>query len=192
MTGWMTHRATVVGAAAATLGLALTGCGAGQVAQTAEVLPPVPGLNVDVEAPDGSIALRNVVVAYPGPEGYPLGEDATIELAIVNQTPGPVTLVAAGSDQAASVAVGAVAEQDPQGVVPTPTGTPGADVVEIPAAGYVSTTLLASGLTEALNGTNALPLTLTFDNGATVALDVPMATPLSPEPREPIDLDEGD
>jgi copper(I)-binding protein len=61
--------------------LGIVGCSAGQVAQTAEMEPAVNGNTGQV----GTIALRNVQVAYPeNGEAYKAGEDAPLLLSIVN------------------------------------------------------------------------------------------------------------
>lgn len=73
-------RAALVGLAAA---LALSGCGAGQVAQTSEQVSAVNGAGGET----GPIALRDVVLAYPGDEhvvGYEPGDDAPLLVTIVN------------------------------------------------------------------------------------------------------------
>lgn len=73
--------ASVAGAA----GL-LAGCSSGQVSQTAAVVPPVPGINVDA----GPVAIRDATIAYGGPEGYPAGGTAPLVLRVFsNRTTGP-------------------------------------------------------------------------------------------------------
>lgn len=61
--------------------LGVVGCGAGQVAQTAEMEPAVNGNSGQV----GSLLLRDVMVAFPEDgEPYRAGEDAPLVLTIVN------------------------------------------------------------------------------------------------------------
>jgi copper(I)-binding protein len=61
--------------------LGIVGCGAGQVAQTAEMEPAVNGNQGQV----GNILLRDVMVAFPeGGEAYRAGEDAPLVLTIAN------------------------------------------------------------------------------------------------------------
>ncbi|HEX6354536.1 hypothetical protein [Actinophytocola sp.] len=61
--------------------LGIVGCGAGQVAQTAEMEPAVNGSMGQV----GDIMLRNVQVAFPeNGEAYLAGEDAPLVFTIVN------------------------------------------------------------------------------------------------------------
>jgi len=104
-------RSAVV-AAVLSVGL-LSGCSAGQIAQTAQVQPGVPGLNT--QAPDRKVYLRNVTVDYPGPKGYAPGANAPLTLWIFNNTTDPVTLtgvegpgqvvVSAGDNKAAPCVV---------------------------------------------------------------------------------------
>ncbi|RBO87392.1 hypothetical protein [Nocardia puris] len=76
-----------VAALAAGAALALSGCSAGQVSQTANQAPAINGNNIDVE----QISLRNVHIVYPS-EGYTntQGGKAVLALAIVNNS-GTVT-----------------------------------------------------------------------------------------------------
>jgi copper(I)-binding protein len=61
--------------------LGVVGCSAGQVAQTAEMEPAVNGNAGQV----GNIMLRDVMIAFPeNGEPYHLGEDAPLQLTIVN------------------------------------------------------------------------------------------------------------
>jgi hypothetical protein len=70
--------ASAVGAAAL-----LSGCSSGQVSQTASVVAPVAGISVDT----GPLAIRDAVVAYGGPEGYPAGGTAPLVIRIFNNVP---------------------------------------------------------------------------------------------------------
>lgn len=60
--------------------LGIAGCSSGQVTQTDTIEPAVNGNQGNV----GSIALRDVVIAYPESGGYDAGGDAPLTLAIVN------------------------------------------------------------------------------------------------------------
>jgi copper(I)-binding protein len=95
-TGARTRRLVTAGLAAV---LALSGCSAGQVTQTAEQVAPVPGIDIDA----GDVALRNLVIEYDGPEGYPAGADAALIVRVFNNSNSPVTLVGVTADKAASV-----------------------------------------------------------------------------------------
>jgi hypothetical protein len=161
-------RSAAVTAAAGLLGLVLTGCGAGQDAQTSLTLPSVPGVNLD--AADGSILIRNAYLVFDA-DGYPVAGEAPIQVWIYNTTSRPVRLTGLASPQGAESVE-----------------TDGA--VVIPPGGFVHPTLQAAGLRRSLNGTSTLPLHLTFDNGVELAMEVPMAPPLADQPRTPAVADD--
>lgn len=79
----------LAGSAAAT-GLLLSGCGAGQVAETAVKVPSVQGINA--QTPDNAYKLRGLYVQYPGTEGYKAGSNAPINVVIYNDSRDPVTV----------------------------------------------------------------------------------------------------
>lgn len=99
MTRSTNRRAAASLAAAATAaGLLLTGCSAGQLAETARKNPSIQGVNgtAELRGPDrliiGSVAVRDAHVAYAGPEGYEEGRSAPIEVRLFNDLPDPVTV----------------------------------------------------------------------------------------------------
>jgi copper(I)-binding protein len=79
----------------------LTGCGAGQQAQTASKEPSVPGVNANL----GTVLLRNVQIGYPDRESrsYPRGATAPLEVRIFNSGTDPDALVGVRSDAADQV-----------------------------------------------------------------------------------------
>lgn len=90
-------------------GLLLAGCSVGQVAETARKSPSVAGANATQDLRDadgnriGSVAVRDVLVAYEGPAGYRRGGDAPLAARIFNDTRQAVTVrvtVATVDDQA--------------------------------------------------------------------------------------------
>ena len=88
------RRPLVVGAVAVSAALAtglLSACSAGQIAQTAQVEPGVPGVNT--QAAGYAVFIRNAALDYPGPKGYPAGASASLSLWIVNTTQQSVSLV---------------------------------------------------------------------------------------------------
>jgi copper(I)-binding protein len=182
-------RRVLLATASGLLGLALAGCGAGLDAPTSQTLESVPGVDADV----AGIAVRNALVPFAA-GGYAPGEDAPLQLWVVNNNQEPVRLVAASAESVGSVtvtrAVQVGAPAGPEAVEPTePAGTAGPELAVAPGA-LVSATLQLTGLGQPLDGTALLPVTLTFDNGAAVSLEVSMAPPLDPQPREPMDLGE--
>ncbi|MGQ5259278.1 hypothetical protein ACTWLT_00825 [Micromonospora sp. ZYX-F-536] len=77
------------GIAAATSLLA-SGCGAGQIAETANKEPSVQGVNLS--AGNGAFAVRGLLVDYPGTEGYKAGQDALLNAVIYNDSRDTVTV----------------------------------------------------------------------------------------------------
>ncbi|RZU50601.1 hypothetical protein EV385_2376 [Krasilnikovia cinnamomea] len=70
--------------------VALTGCSAGQVAETALKQPGTFGVNT--QNSNGSVLIRGLAVTYNSPEGFKAGGNAPLELNLFNQTPQPVTV----------------------------------------------------------------------------------------------------
>ncbi|SCE89465.1 hypothetical protein GA0070607_2922 [Micromonospora coriariae] len=77
------------GIAAATSLLA-SGCGTGQIAETANKEPSVQGVNLS--AGNGAFAVRGLLVDYPGTEGYRAGQDAALNAVIYNDSKDTVTV----------------------------------------------------------------------------------------------------
>ncbi|MGC4771591.1 hypothetical protein ACLQ25_21805 [Micromonospora sp. DT44] len=77
------------GVAAATSLLA-SGCGAGQIAETALKEPSVQGVNLTT--PNGAYSVRGLLVTYPGTEGYRAGQDAPLNAVIYNDSKSTVTV----------------------------------------------------------------------------------------------------
>jgi hypothetical protein len=78
------RRATMAAGLATAAALTLSACSAGQVAETSLKKPSNSGVNASTA--DGSVYIRNLQVVYNGPEGYPAGESAPLEVAIYNRT----------------------------------------------------------------------------------------------------------
>ncbi|MBG0568949.1 hypothetical protein [Actinoplanes aureus] len=85
-----TRRAALAAGAATVAVLALGGCSAGQVAETAVLDTPISG--VDRETLHASVFIRNLMIPYNGIHGYEAGSDAPIELSLYNQTDDPITV----------------------------------------------------------------------------------------------------
>ena len=82
-------------------GLALAGCGAGQVAQTAQDKPTVDGQMAQI----GPIAIRDAALEYPPGGVYERGTDARLRMTIVNSGVSPDSLVSASSPAATAVTI---------------------------------------------------------------------------------------
>src|SRR5690349_10559027 len=85
-----TRRVALAAGAAMAAVIALSGCSAGQVAETAILQAPVAGLNT--QSPDGSLLIRNLQVAYNDPTGYPANGTAPLQVSLFNQTEQPMTV----------------------------------------------------------------------------------------------------
>ncbi|GIM93457.1 hypothetical protein [Paractinoplanes toevensis] len=92
-----TRRVAQAAGAAMVAVIALAGCSAGQVAETAILKAPVSGLNT--QSPDGALLVRNLQVIYNNPEGYEANGTAPIELSLFNQTEQPMTVTITSKPQ---------------------------------------------------------------------------------------------
>ncbi|RRR98601.1 copper chaperone PCu(A)C [Glycomyces terrestris] len=118
--------AGVVGAAA--LALALTGCGAGQDAETSEMVPAISGVDADA----GTVALRDLQIDYGDGGAYPEGGQAPLRVWIGNNGEETVVLEAVTSPDADTVLFAAEALV----VGPEETGSPAeGEESESPGAG---------------------------------------------------------
>jgi hypothetical protein len=85
-----TRRAALIAGAGTVAVIALGGCSAGQIAETANLKAPVAG--VSTQSPDGSLLIRNLQVMYNSVDGYPANGTAPIEVSLFNQTQRPITV----------------------------------------------------------------------------------------------------
>lgn len=208
------RRVAVLLAGTAATVLLAAGCGAGQIAETAVKVPGVPGLNAELRLADGgSYKIRNLLVSYPGVAGYPAGGDATVTVAIFNETDKPVTVTVA-SDGARSVVLAGAAAATPAAPTTSAPASPGATEsaqpapspteqppageparIEIPARGFATLDvgtrqLRLIGLNEALKTGQSVNLVFDF-NGQKLTAQAPVAVPLTPLPPAP-PVTEGD
>jgi hypothetical protein len=154
-----TRRAALIAGAGTVAVIALAGCSAGQVAETANLKPPVAGINT--ASPDGSLLIRNLQVVYNSTDGYPANGSAPLEVSLFNQTKNPITVTITSKpvqDQTAGLIsaqqIGLVG--DPSGASPSaapepsgsrPAATPintVTDQVEPPSAGTSPSTTAAA------------------------------------------------
>ncbi len=152
--------------------LLTAGCGTGQISQTADIQPAVPGANSTVgPSADNAIQLRNVVLAYPGVDGYRQGATAQLQVHLFNTGKRPVTLVRVTTDAAARVS----ANGEPVRVTVPVDGR----LTLGPGGGQA---LRLDGVTRAIRSGESAKITFTFDNGADYTLDVPVGLPTAPVP----------
>lgn len=193
-----TRRVAQAAGAAMAAVIALSGCSAGQVAETALLKSPISGLNT--QSPDGALLIRNLQVAYNDPTGYPANSTAPLQVALFNQTEQPITVtisskpqtdVVAGVVSAMQIGVGAPAPSPDASAAPS---TPALQPAKftIPALGSQtfnpeggSTTLQAQGLSDTLKPGYSLALTFQLENGPAVDALAPFAIPTSPASRAP-------
>jgi hypothetical protein len=199
-----TRRVAWLAGAALIGSLGLTGCSAGQVAETALKRPSSQGVNSQNQS--GDILIRNLSVVYNGPGGYQPGADAALEVTLANQSQKPVDVMVSSGAPATGLG------QPTEGVItatqvtvsggsaaPAPSastdgaGAPAGEPAKItlPALGAVSflpgdaQKLVASGLNGKLVPGNQLSLIFTFSDGSpAVKVLAPMGIPLSPAPRD--------
>ncbi|TDB70321.1 copper chaperone PCu(A)C [Micromonospora sp. KC723] len=98
------------GMAAATA-LLVTGCGAGQVAETANKEPSIQGVNI--QTPDNDYKVRGLYVEYPGIEGYRAGGNAPVNAVVYNDTREPVTVTVTTDSAREVVLTGAAGSPSP-------------------------------------------------------------------------------
>lgn len=166
------HRALGITAAILTAVLALTGCAAGQISQTADEVSAVDGASGTV----GYLGVRNVLLATPEKLSYPKGSDASLLLWISNTSQQADTLASVSSTAAASVQI---------------TGTPqiGAQsLLEVGAKTPVTVTV--KGLTRDLTFGNWIPVTFNFTSAGSVTVNVPMEIPVERQgdPRPTVNI----
>ena len=75
--------AALLASPAAALAL-MSGCSAGQISQTDNMVPAVPGTNLDVQGGAVDASLRNLMITYNAPEGYPVGGTAPVVVFVAN------------------------------------------------------------------------------------------------------------
>ena len=101
-------------------GLALAGCGAGQVAQTAEEQSTIDGSNAQV----GPLAIRYAALEYPNAGFYEKGSNARLRMVVVNDSTGSDALVAVRTNAATEVTLtGATSPAASDSATPEPSAT---------------------------------------------------------------------
>jgi hypothetical protein len=133
------RRLVLVAGLAVATAVAFAGCSAGQVAETSLKRPSNQGLNE--ENSNNTVAIRNLVVSYNGPEGYAAGASAPLEVGLYNQTTQPVTVLVSSRQPDAAlgknvvsgtnvVLVGGGQPSSPSTAIPEPSGSRDAAVPE--------------------------------------------------------------
>ncbi|QLQ38275.1 hypothetical protein [Micromonospora robiginosa] len=110
--------ALLLAGTAAAASLLLSGCGAGQIAETANKIPSVQGVNVQTS--DNLYQVRGLYVQFPGPKGYEAGATAPLNVVIYNDSKAPVTVTVTTDSAREIVLTGGAGSSG----AATPTGSP--------------------------------------------------------------------
>ncbi len=177
-------RATRLIAAALIAAAALTGCGAGQVASTATQVSNTTGGNAQV----GPLALRTVAIAFgedvEGGAVYRRGDDAPVNMTVVNEAGEADRLVSASTPIAESVEITGTTDI-PSGrslVVGGDTqqqgaGSPGGAPVTTPLPreqGEPTASVVLVGLREDVRSGISYPITFRFERAGDITVAVPV------------------
>ncbi len=171
------HRLGPVAASAA-LGLALlTGCAAGQHAQTVEQTPAIDG----VQAQAGNIAIRAAGIAAPeSGTSYAKGSDAELRMVLVNQGAQPDKLVSVSSPAAAGAELSA-------GSGSSGSGSGSGSASASPAASQTS-----NGQSSASGTASAAPSASATGSATASPTGSAASTPLDLAPRQALQIGIGD
>ncbi|MCG5452751.1 MULTISPECIES: hypothetical protein [Micromonospora] len=106
--------------------LLASGCGTGQIAETALKEPSVQGVNLTTN--NGSFSVRGLLVDYPSPEGYKAGQDAGLGAVIYNDSKETVTVTVTTESAREVVISGGSASPSPSAsesasMSPSPSGS---------------------------------------------------------------------
>ncbi|HET8659051.1 MAG TPA: hypothetical protein VFM55_08655 [Micromonosporaceae bacterium] len=158
----MTLRSVLAaGVLAASVTVAFTaGCSTGQITGTDQQVAAVPGTSTDVELAEGRVSLRNVLLTYPGTQGYQRGGSASVHVAIFNDTRRPLRVRVSSPDAAQVVLSGAQANGTGRPVPPGSPGSPGSPTTTAsPTASPTASGSASPGATASPTGTAAAPPT---------------------------------
>ena len=175
--------------------LVITACSAGQVNQTSSQLRDKVGATVHV----GDLTLRQVQLAYPTDGSYEPGEDAELQMSIINagseddaltgiKGTGFAEVRVTGSASGSVTASGsAAATTTPPAQATTSSGARALDIT-IPAGGSVflgdnAPTVTLESLGQGLTPAQTMDLTFTFEKAGNVTIPVPVAAPASNVPQ---------
>ncbi|MFJ1538529.1 hypothetical protein ACIODS_08315 [Micromonospora chalcea] len=116
-------------AGTAAAGLLLSGCGTGQISETANKIPSVQGVNVQTS--DNLYKVRGLYVQTPGPKGYEAGSNAPVNVVIYNDSEKPVTVTVTTASAREIVLTGGTGPD----VGAAPSGSPTEPATASPTAG---------------------------------------------------------
>jgi len=175
--------------------LVITACSAGQVNQTSSQLRDKVGVTVHV----GDLTLRQVQLAYPTDRSYSPGDDAQLQMSIVNSGSeddaltgidgtGFAEVRVTGAASGTSTASGSAASTTtPPAEATTSTGARALDIA-IPAGSSVflgqnAPTVTLVSLGQELTPAQTIDLTFTFEKAGDVTVAVPVGSPATNVPQ---------
>jgi len=182
---WSRRSALVLGGIAVILGLAAC------VPVSEPPRPPEPTFDfagMSVTSSDHSVALRNLYLADPGPDGYQVGSAAPLFVQVWNNTTEPISLVAATARSDVPVLlVGAADGGD------TPPAEATFDVLvgpgtSVPLSPEVGRYLQIGCVSAPLASGDLVEMTFTFSNDAVITTTVPVGGELTGDSPDPIEL----
>jgi copper(I)-binding protein len=162
----------------------LSACSAGQVTQTATQERDKTGAQAQV----GDISLRQVQLLNPRSGSYEQGDDADLQVAIVNGGSEADTLVSVEGEGFGSAEIEGPSASASSSPATGSSSSSSTDEIEIPAGDAVHVgeddyTITLTDLDEDLTTGQYLEVTFTFENAGEVTLPVTVATPEESETR---------
>ena len=171
--------------------LAITACSAGQVNQTSSQLRDKVGPTARV----GALELRQVQLAYPTNGSYAPGDDAELQMTIVNSGSEDDALTGVSGSSFSRVRVtgsssGTLAPSTSAAATSTPASSSGGRTLDVPVPadstvylGQNAPTVTLVALGEGLTPAQTVELTFTFEQAGDVTVQVPVAVPAENVPQ---------
>jgi copper(I)-binding protein len=156
------------------------GCAAGQIAQTAEEVPGVPGAQATV----GPIQLHNITVAYPSNGVYQVGSAARLNFVIANTGGQADQLVSVSSGSAKTVQISTV-KPGARPLAKAATALKVGPQANLNVYGSGPSVTL-TGLVRELRSSQQTTITFRFANAGQVQVSVPVAPASSAIPKTTI------
>lgn len=164
-------RRLLVPALAMAAAVALTGCAAGQISQTADQVAAIDGANGAV----GNLTILNAQLAQPEGEAIPAGGNGQLLMWVSNQGLESDTLTSVTTPYASDVRITGASEIPGQTLADLATGS--------------GTRVVVQDFTQELITGNSVPMTFTFAKAGTIDLNVPVQLPAERSTgREPIEI----
>lgn len=164
--------------------VALTGCSAGQQAETSQQVANIEGANAEAK----NMAVRDAKLAFPEKGAvYPKGSSAPVDVVLINEAPTSDRLLEVSSPYAASARVSG------DTTIPGRTrlysdgeaaGSTEPSSAQQQQGGPVTkpqVNITLTGLTQDIRPGTVIPVTFTFERAGEVTVQVPIAP--SPKPR---------